>query len=292
MIYLSFSIVALVLLLFDFSDALTRVTDVIKSFSKKFIKRSAFNQGKDLYDIMIRNSIDDPHLEVPHYKFYDRLFLRVNEAAKKLGAQLIKPMSIIKKSLLQDLAYEKKIQDFYIQTNFQFLIMMTICWLFTLYSSHLLGVRQKVWVQIALLIWQVAGVLSFSLIFKAKRDHIQRCFSPIYLNFLSYQSLLSVSLPIASIRKLCDFNALSRVRYKGIDFYLRRFFSLVTLREKYGKSTEEDLDLLLGDINGFYEVSLEKLLRQLNVLKFVWLCVFFLSTYLASVYSSLVSVLI
>ena len=292
MIYLSFSVVALSLLIFDCSGAVSRIFRVLKSLSTNFRKGHALTRGKDLYELMIHNSPHGRQYEIPHYKFYDCLYIRINDAARKLGAQLIKPMAIIKKSLLQDLAFEKKIQDFYFQTNFQFLIMMAICWFFTFYSSQLLGIKPKLWTQIVLLIWQVIGILSFSLIFKSKRDRIQRSFSPVYLNFLSYQSLLSVSLPIASIRKICDFNALSNVDYAGIDFYLRRFFNLVKLREKFGRATEEDLDLLLDDINRFYEVCLEKLLRQLNVLKFIWLCVFFLSTYLASVYSSLLSVLI
>lgn len=278
--------------LINFNWVIEFITTLRKRWGSVITSYDTKSRGKCLYEALLHTNGTSNALDLPQYKFYTSIVFMILTTSKKLGSSLHYPLSIIKKSLLKDIEFQTKLQGFIGETYSQFIVMMLICWGFTIYSGSMLNLEFDILLSLALFLWQLVGLISFYFIYRKETLNLEKSINPLYTNFLMYQALLNVSMPISQIKMNCDFNSLVNVKLRGADFYISRFFKLVEIREKYGKETGQEMELLLEDLNGFYDSTLAKCLKKMTVFKFIWLCVFYLSSYLISVYSSLINALI
>ncbi len=253
-------------------------------YSEYLLKKNELERGKFLYQFLLNANVFTDFSKLNHFRFYNDLLEKSVLFSKNYGASFRKPLHVIKRSLLKEIDIVRKSKTFQGQTNAQFFVMMMICWGFSFYSANLMGTKLNSSMLVALFLWQMIGFISFNHVFRLRNERMTSKYSLLFKNFITYQTLLEVSLPISEVKRLCHFSDLVSVEDKGLKFFIDRFFSLIKIREEQGRETAEDISFLLDDFRLFYEEALDGNLKFLTVLKFIWLVVFFLSTYLVSVY--------
>lgn len=220
----------------------------------------------------------------PEYKFFNGLINLILESSRNLGTPLIPIIGKLKKALLQDVKIENEIEKFLKNSLLTFFISVAITWGFLKYSSSMLKLELDLFTVVALIFWQLLGILSFPILFKklvkAKLEIYNLFFEKIYIFDLCHMAGIS-SLEIL---KKCRFQDLNIKKGHRLSIYLDRLSILVDAKQRYGTQISHDLELLVDELWSHYQGDCEALKTNVTVVKFIWLCIFFLSTYLLSLY--------
>ncbi|EQC46598.1 hypothetical protein [Bacteriovorax sp. Seq25_V] len=221
------------------------------------------------------------------YKFYNGVILQVIESSKTMGTPLIPIVNKLKKALLNDIKIEKEIRKLKSGAILSFIFSMVITWLFIFYCVEMLNLKTDMTTIVLLFIWQIFGLVTFGGAYKILLRKTLSCyesfFSKIYLFDLSHMAGLSVS----ELIKKVNFQSLNIQKGHKLSVYLERLSLLIDSKQRLGIKIGDDIELLVDELWGSYQHECEALKTKVTIMKFIWLCIFFLSTYLISLYTVL-----
>jgi len=222
-----------------------------------------------------------------NYKFYNDVILQVIESSKNMGTPLIPLVNKLKRALLSDIKVEKEIKKLKTGAILSFVFSMVVTWLFIFYCKKMLSLKIELTTVALLFVWQLIGLASFGVFYGVLLRKTLSCyenfFSKIYLFDLCHMAGLSVS----DLIKKVNFQSLNIVKGHKLAIYLERLSLLIDSKQRLGIQIGADIELLVDELWGSYQHECEALKVKVTILKFIWLCVFFLSTYLISLYSIL-----
>lgn len=218
------------------------------------------------------------------YKFFNSLIRLVLESSRDLGTPLLPIVAKLKKALLLDIKIEEQIKNLFQNSMLTFLFSMLITWGFLKYSGSMLGLSLALSQILFMAFWQIIGLLTFPILLKkivnTKLKIYDQFFEKIYIFDLCHMAGIS-SLEI--LRK-CKFQDLKIKKSDKLAVYLDRLSILVDAKQRFGTQISNDLELLVDELWGSYQADCEALKGFVTIIKFGWLCLFFLSTYLLSLY--------
>lgn len=275
-----------IILWVDISGPISKFHEVTSRYIFDLIGLNELERAKRLYRMTLKANVFSDFKDLGIFRFYNDLLSICVNISKNYGAPFGSSLNTVKASLIKEIEFTRKERDFTQQANLQFLLMSIISWGFAIFASQMFELELSISSVVLILLWQVCGVVSFNFITNKISGKRERTYSVIFKNFITYRSLLSVSLPILEVKKNCQFSELSKLKGDELDFFIDRFFTLISLREKNGRKIKDDIDALIDDTRFYYEEVLTKSLSRLNILKFCWLVIFYLLSYLALIYST------
>jgi hypothetical protein len=275
------SITAFIFLL-DFkrlAPLISRLQKGVSHFSPVYL------QGQTLYNEII--GIRSSEKSLSEYKFFDELIYEVLESSKRFGTPKDNAIFSIKKALMKDIQSEKKLTKLYSSSILTFLAASLITWVFSYYSSMALGRQLSFSFIIIAISWQLTGLVLFFFIYKKLNENTLRPFDRVFKSFYLLNLFIEISLPVGEILKTSKVSAIFVSKIKGIETLKERIVSLVEVREKQGANVKQDFRSLVEELWLLYDEHCHKLEKKVTILKFLWLCVFFFSVYLASIFNIL-----
>jgi hypothetical protein len=239
--------------------------------------------GQKLYNGLIL------HQSVPQkldsYKFYDSLVYEIDECSRRFGTPRNGPLLTVKKALVKDLEYDKKIYKIFSSALLTFLAAALITWMFSTYANQALRTKMSYSYILMALSWQIIGVSSFALILSRLRDRLMNRFGGLFQSFYMISLFSEVGMPIETLLSSSKVDTLYSAKLKGLDALKERLKSLVHAQQSHGLPIKEELTQLIDELWLLYGEYCQKLEKQVLLLKFIWLCVFFFSLYLASIFN-------
>lgn len=286
MILITCFVLIFIIIWTDLSGPIFSFHEITRRYIIEHIGQNELERAKRLYRFILKANVFSDFKDIGKFKFYNDLLSTCVSISKNYGAPFGSSLNTVKASLIKEIEFTRKERGFTQQANLQFFLMSIISWAFVIFASKMFELELRFSSIVLILLWQICGIVSFNFITNKISGKRERTYSVIFKNFITYRSLLSVSLPILEVKKICQFSELSKLKGDELDFFIDRFFTLITLREKSGRKIKEDIDALIDDTRFYYEEVLAKSLNRLNILKFCWLVIFYLLSYLALIYST------
>ena len=216
------------------------------------------------------------------YKFYTDLVEKVLHYSREYGGHPKKNLLIVKKALLGDVRFEKKINKELKGSYFQYIFLGVITWLFIFGSQQILHSKFVIEKSSIFIILgtQVLGIFLFQIVCKGikKRDFF--FFEQVYGVLFSFLSLIKVELPIGTI---LEQSSLEKI-YERVPSEWRplvKELTLVIQRWKtLGGEVKSDVYDILEETHFLRDLAFEKFKEKIQFLRLVFLGVFFLTPYL------------
>lgn len=253
-----------------------------------------YMQGNFLYNDILKFAQLGQKVKLTPYKFFDSLVMSIHKLSLEFGAPLRAPLDYLRGALLKDIRNEKELQSMAYSSYATFVAAGIITWGFYFYANSLFGLsfKQSInYFSLGVLIWQATGFFTFRIIFVKLRKKSLGEFDFIFLSIYSLSLYTKVGVPINDIVKYSRLNEFYDLKYKGLDYFKDRIITLIDMRQSFGREINDDLALLIDELWHFYGDCFSKLKKRMKVIKFIWLCIYFLSTYLISIYQVLHSLM-
>lgn len=267
-----------------FSLNLDFIVNKISKLLKLLDPFQEIKNGQELFSQIVSFNPMNNKIEFCAYKFYDNLLFRVISSSKSLGTPIIPIFAKIKKAILSDIKVEKEIVKLKINSQMMFIGAGVLTWLFSFFSMKMLNLSLPFFEMGLLFIWQILGFITFpwvlNIFIKLKLKNYKELIEKIYIFDLS----LMAQMPMLEVLKQANFSSLKLKESHRLYFYLQRLLNLVELRQRSGQQINSDIELLIEDIWSTYQMDCEALKTQVSIIKFVWMSLFYLSTYLLSLY--------
>ncbi len=219
------------------------------------------------------------------YKFYTDLLEQLLLAHRRLGIGIKKFIPEIRKGIIRDLQFEKKISSECLGAFLQFLVIAATTWSFVILSSSLVRIPPNKTIMLLMVALQLLGVVVFyqllTLVKKKTFTHFGQAIQELYL----FTTLMEVGLPLNEI--------LSRSRLLQGSLMEQKLFSPMAVRTKKlidrlketGLSPKEEAHEIIGGLWHLQEETFQKFTKKVQVLKFGILAFFFLPAYFLYLYS-------
>jgi hypothetical protein len=225
--------------------------------------------------------------ELPKYKFYDELTYNIMESSNELGTPIRSPMEVLKKSLLVDLGKQKKIQEIRSSAYCSFVIASLITWLFSYYSSVVLSFKMSLWTSLSMIIWQLIGLSSYKYVITKLEKKKLKDFDHIFNKVYSFRLLSMAGVCVNELIARSRISELYDLKVANLQHHLSRFEMIIEHRIKHGSQIDSELLLFIDELWDLYDQHSIKFQKFMTILKFIWLCLFFFSTYLVGIFSIL-----
>jgi hypothetical protein len=219
------------------------------------------------------------------YKFYTELLEQLFEAHRRLGIGVKKFIPEIRKALIKDLQFEKKILDEIIGAFLQFLVIAVTTWSFVLLSSSLVTIHPNHNIFILMSLLQIMGVFVFyQLLIKLKNKTFFK-FSLAIQELYLFSTLLEVGIPLNEILLKSNILQGSLGEHRLFSPLAMRVKKLLDRLKETGLSPREEVEEVISSIWQLQEENFGKFTKKVQVLKFSILAFFFLPAYFLYLYS-------
>ena len=222
-------------------------------------------------------------IELPSYKYFKDLVLKLFEAQKVYGAPIDQALNEVKKSLSKDIYFEKKIQASLIGGLYQMGIISFTGFLFILMSCQQLQLRFPMNTFLVALGLNIIGILIYYTLY-------------IYLKHKSFYSLEQIVKSCYVLRAYlrCQMPVVTAINKVALDalvvsskesYLLERIEAMLQKIKKEGFLNFKDFDMQIDEIWLLFEFKFESFQKQLGALKLLIMTMFFLTAYLYVIYS-------
>ena len=222
--------------------------------------------------------------EIPDYKFFTALLDSILLITRKMGVPIRRFQSDLRKNVGRDLAMERKISQEISNAHFQFLIISVVVWSF--YMAIKLIVHLTINPLILLLVFslQIIGFYIFHVFYNFFH---KKTFKPYYQYFNSLYYFWGLSFVQVSVRDTLEQSKIQELIFKfslksssSLRGVTERLASLVNQWQKCGGAIKEELESIIEEVWFILEHDFQCFQKTLVGLKFVILCLFFLSGHL------------
>jgi hypothetical protein len=246
-----------------------------------------------LWILAFNESLQRQQTKFPIYKGYEDLLNFLLLTVRGHGGSVRAILDPLKKSLLQDLKWEKKLLAEYKDGIFQFVLTGIITWAFSLFASYLLEISLSFTSITMILIIQSLGIAFFHhFILLYERKY----FDPLFLfskKLIQFEALLKTKL---SVQEILEESEICRIEISDLKADLRSMAyaiaRIVKRWKNYGDCVSVEVLEIIEDLSFRFEQNFGKFLDTVKFLKFITLCLFFLTPYFLMIGTVLSSFLI
>lgn len=217
--------------------------------------------------------------DLKRYKFYTDLLEQLFETHRKLGIGIKKVMPEIRRALIRDMEFEKKIFDECLGAFLQFIVIGATTWSFVFLSSELVKIPPNKTIYLLMLILELLGVFVFyQLLVIAKKKTFMK-FSEAIKELYLFNTLMEVGLPLNEILARSKILQGSLMEHKLFTPLATRAKKLIDRLKETGLSPREEAHEMVGGLWQLQEENFQKFVKKVQVLKFGILAFFFLPAY-------------
>ena len=233
-------------------------------------------RGYVLQRMMGENGVEQ---EAPSYKFYTELFITLKRYNRIYGSPLREPLQNLQEHLSRDIQFERRVQGIRRESVAQFILMSGIIWFFTLMVGATFELPRNVAVDGWVALLQALGWGCFYFFDGVlKRIHL-KWFGGVARPLYSFDALLKTGLSCGEMIKIsCIGEALDIFEKIFPQHFLRLEAILKKWRER-GVPLSAEWELFLQEVWALLDEKCQTYAKCLQVVKFLVLVVFFLSSY-------------
>lgn len=219
------------------------------------------------------------------YKFYTALTSRVLEYGRRYGTPLRSILLELREALGRDLQFERKILKELWGGFAQFVLIALVTWVFVFLSSSLLNLSLSPSVMITMFLLQLIGFVSYYLIFEILQKRLFSIFAQLFSSYYTLLILTEASLSVRVSLQESGILTVFSIKDKRFDFLFIRSRELLERWQTKGTPLKAELKEHIVSLWGLEEETFLRFIKLLAGLKFLILCLFFLSAYFVYLFS-------
>ncbi|OFZ49513.1 MAG: hypothetical protein A2381_19240 [Bdellovibrionales bacterium RIFOXYB1_FULL_37_110] len=218
-------------------------------------------------------------IELHSYKFYTGLLEELLTYKRQFGISLSKILIPIRGGIKKDFQFEKKIQNELVGGIFQFLFVSIITWLFSFMVYKMVQLDSSWLTKMIILVLQILGTTFYVIIYRMQKIRQFKIFETYFQVLFFLMSLIDVGLSSSKVLHQSGFSRIDELKDPHFLIVNKKLKGLVEVYKNNGHQIKSDLEGLIEEIYFLQEERFEQFLKFLGILKFVILCLFFLSAY-------------
>lgn len=232
-------------------------------------------------------------LDLPKYKFYTLLFLRLTHYSRKYGLSLGPVLRSLKEGLIQDDRFERKAQKDLLGILLQFAFIIVVTWSFILVSQRVLTISSSSYgssgtlgsLQVPLRVYFVIALSHFlGLLFffwgnEMMKRKILRPFSSCLAGLYTFPALMEVGVPLSLALKESQLKGVFNNREKTFVPLRRKLHSLLEELQKKGGVLQGEFREMVQEVWFLMDEAYQEFLQKLQILKFFLLVCCYLTSY-------------
>lgn len=219
------------------------------------------------------------------YKFYTALLEQLFESNRRLGIGIKKFIPDIRRGVIRDLDFEKKISSECLGAFLQFLVIAGTTWSFVFLSSSLVKIPPHKSIMFLMLILQLLGVFVFYQLLAMVKKKTFLKFSEAFKELYLFYTLMEVGLPLNEILSRSKLLQGSLMEHKLFGPLATRVKKLIDRLKETGISPKDEAQEIIQGLWHLQEENFHKFTKKVQVLKFSILAFFFLPAYFLYLYS-------
>jgi len=247
-------------------------------------------------EIWIQNHQLNPRQEtkknaLPDYKFFTPLIKQLLYFRRTYGAEFQDAFNDLRASLILDQAYEKKLKSIVLGAYFQAAFIFFVTWTFITACIFLLNFKLNTLVALALLFWQILGLILFVLglrMFRWKTFHQIEIF---WFSLCTLRSLAHIPMSLNDIFSNAKLRDLEKINQKELLLLRDKIFEGCRMALKKGASFQKELPFLVQELKQVEQRLFEQFEKKSQLFKLLLLAFFFLPSYLGFIFCLLKEVL-
>ena len=222
-------------------------------------------------------------LDIPHYKFYTGMIQLALRYSVQFGAPIGEHLKSLRKSLIQDWEFERKLSGHLFSTLGQVLTLSLITWGFGLFCRGILGLWPPWTDMLVVGMLQFFGAGIFLFIYRRKKTSLFFPYEKCYYSLVSAAILQQLGLSLQQVVARCGIEELpEKGRLAGVRSQLQSLFRQCHHR---GHSLKDFVVELREEVDFYLEEDFKKFLQFTTRMKFLVLAAFYLPAYLIFVFS-------
>ncbi len=222
--------------------------------------------------------------ELPRYKFYGEVVSVLLQLARKIGGSYQEAFLFLREGLQCDRQFEKKVREALIGIWVQLALLMLLTWGFIVGALSLVEVTVPTIKLILIFCWQITGLCTLPIVLRFLRNRYFGAIGKLWRTLFILKALLRAPLARSEIFAMAGVQELSNINQKTLLPLVERLREACQKTLKEGKSYEEDVNYLMGELRFQERWHFELFEKRLTVIKLVLLSVFFLPSYLAFIF--------
>ncbi|MBC7714897.1 MAG: hypothetical protein H7177_16235 [Rhizobacter sp.] len=224
-------------------------------------------------------------MELPRYKFYTTLLFDLLQVHRKLGISLKQILPELRQNLIKDLQFESKMLSNVMGGNLQFFVITMTTWGFIFLSSALAELPLNFGFLFLILVIQSAAIFVFNFILSQMKKRIFTKFNHSIESLYLFVSLVEIGLPVSQVLSESKVLEGDLMKHKKFSQLAGRLEALIGRWKDNGISPKIETGEVIKEIWHIKEVAFLEFLKQVEVLKFIVLALFFLPAYFIYLYS-------
>lgn len=265
------------------------------SFSEKFISKS-FNiymlgpKNAQKLTLQIQRLIGTSNLNLQsinlvEFKFYTSLLLKLVSYSRQFGAQLNQPFREIIVALSKEEKFILKLRNTLFSSIFQFALISLLTWTFIYLLKEMVQFQVSNSSLVIILILQSLGLILFLLSFLPLQKKLLGDFEKAFFILYSLKGLMAVGIPFSKVLIYSDFENFPKS--KQFNYSYLRLSELTKQAIAQGVNITNFIQEILEDLWLLQDQAFTKFNQFLQVLKFIFLAMFFLPSYLIVIFDLL-----
>ena len=222
-------------------------------------------------------------VSIPQYKFYTTILEALLHYSTQFGAPISEHLKSLRKCLIADWEFEQKLFSHLISVAVQMIALSAMTWFFGLFCQWMLELWPAVSDVLTIGGLQVAGGLSFGLLYRKRKMSLFRPYESCYRTLISVAILQQLELPLHEVISRCRLEDLPKEGKLGS--FRTRLQELFQQCHHRGHSLRDFFMELREELDFYLEEDFKKFLQFTAKVKFLTLALFFLPAYLVFVFS-------
>ncbi len=217
--------------------------------------------------------------EIPKYKFYTSLLIKLLKINREYGSPLKVPLEDMRKEVIKDSKFERKLGNDKNGAIFQFIFVSAVTWMFVYITEMMLSMRVSRAVLWGIFSLQAIGFGLFFIYYSKIKERIFGPFGNYFLSLYQFKSLMAVGVPIQKSLKTSSIKDLYEIKDKRFDYVNSRILLIIEKVQRQGLSISSDLSELLDEVWFIKEQSFESFIKRSIGVKFAVMALFFVTGY-------------
>ena len=216
------------------------------------------------------------------YKFYTGLVNEILFYKRELGGHPKKNFQEVKRALLGDVRFEKKVEKEMRGSFFQYICLGVTTWLFIGASHKILGPKVSIKPETLLFIlcFQMVGVLLYQIVCHRVKKKDFYFFNLYYGPLFRFFCLIYLNLPVGIVLEKSGFEVFYRKEPLSWKPVLEDLRGLIDRWKNQGSEVRSELSDIVEEVYFLRDLSFEKYREKIQFLRLVFLGIFFLCPYL------------
>lgn len=226
-----------------------------------------------------------PEIEKNPYKYFSALLLGVIALTREFGSSPKESLMGIKKALILDDHFERKLSDFKNRGFLQFFMMMVLTWGFIFISSRILETNLSTSMMGLIIFLEVAGLFCFSKVFSYLKSMEFRNFEDYFCSLYQINSLLMVGTPISVVverSRIVSVIEIKDRKFHEVNDLIKNQLSKI---KRDGHPSKQEIEHIIEEVWFLRNQIFENFIKKAGGYHLLVLSVFFLSGYLLYLYS-------